>query len=125
MPESPDDSDQQIALVDEALQACPDAFVFTPVHERAVDGDITRIDAASIALVNIINRMHRGNRIAFVGSDDRARAEQVRQVVGKIVCHFDYKQCGQQMRSVLVGVDIKAVDGQAHAFSNGISPVLN
>ena len=74
VPESPDNIDQQIALVDEALQARPDAFVFTPVHERAVDGAIARIDAAGIALVNIINRMHRGNRVAFVGSDDRALA---------------------------------------------------
>jgi ribose transport system substrate-binding protein len=77
VPESPDDIDQQIALVDEALQARPDAFVFTPVHETAVDGAIARIDAAGIALVNIINRMHRGNRIAFVGSDDRALAVAV------------------------------------------------
>jgi ribose transport system substrate-binding protein len=77
VPESPDDIDQQIALVDEALQARPDAFVFTPVHESAVDGAIARIDAAGIALVNIINRMHRGNRIAFVGSDDRALAVAV------------------------------------------------
>ncbi|MGH8639682.1 MAG: sugar ABC transporter substrate-binding protein [Burkholderiales bacterium] len=79
VPESPDDIDQQIALVAQALQARPDAFVFTPVHESAVDGAIGSIDAAGIPLVNFINRMHRGNRIAFVGSDDRALAIAVAQ----------------------------------------------
>ncbi|MPZ45939.1 MAG: substrate-binding domain-containing protein [Betaproteobacteria bacterium] len=79
VPEAPDDIDQQIALVAQALQARPDAFVFTPVHESAVDGAIGSIDAAGIPLVNFINRMHRGNRIAFVGSDDRALAIAVAQ----------------------------------------------
>lgn len=74
VPDTPDDSDEQIALIDQALAARPDAFVFTPVHERAVDAAIARIDAAGIPLVNFINRMQRGNRIAFVGSDDRALA---------------------------------------------------
>src|SRR5690606_5317569 len=58
-------------------QARPDALVFTPVHESAVDTAIARIDAAGVPLVNIINRMRRGNRIAFVGSDDRALAASV------------------------------------------------
>jgi ribose transport system substrate-binding protein len=74
VPETPDDVDEQIALVSQALRAGPDAFVFTPVHESAVDGAIARIDAAGIALVNFINRMRLGKRIAFVGSDDRALA---------------------------------------------------
>jgi ribose transport system substrate-binding protein len=74
VPDTPDDIDQQIALIEQALAARPDAFVFTPVHESAVDSAIARIDAAGIPLVNFINRMHRGNRIAFVGSDDRALA---------------------------------------------------
>jgi ribose transport system substrate-binding protein len=74
VPATPDDVDQQIGLVAQALQARPAAFVFTPVHESAVDGAIAAIDAAGIPLVNFINRMHRGKRIAFVGSDDRALA---------------------------------------------------
>jgi ribose transport system substrate-binding protein len=74
VPQEPDDIGEQIALVSEALAARPDAFVFTPVHESAVDAAIADIDASGIPLVNIINPMQRGNRIAFVGSDDRALA---------------------------------------------------
>ena len=74
VPAAPDDVAQQIALVAEALRSRPDAFVFTPVHESAVDEAIAAIDAAGVPLVNFINRMHRGKRIAFVGSDDRALA---------------------------------------------------
>ena len=62
-------------------------------------------------------------REAIAGSDNRSRAEQVRKVIGKIVCHFGYRQCGQQMRSRLQGVDIEAVDSRGQTFSNGISPV--
>jgi ribose transport system substrate-binding protein len=74
VPQAPDDSGEQIELIAQALAARPDAFVFTPVHESAVDAAIARIDAAGIPLVNVINRMHLGNRVAFVGSDDCALA---------------------------------------------------
>lgn len=77
VPAQPDDVAQQIALIDEALAARPDGFVFVPVHESAIDPAIARIDASGIALANIINRMRRGNRITFVGSDDRALAVAV------------------------------------------------
>jgi ribose transport system substrate-binding protein len=77
VPARPDDVEQQIALIDEALAAHPDGFVFVPVHETAVDGAVARIDAAGIPLANIINRMRCGNRITFVGSDDRALAVAV------------------------------------------------
>jgi hypothetical protein len=61
-------------------------------------------------------------RKAIMGSDERTRAEQVRKVIGKIVCHFDYRQCGQQSRSNLTGVDIAAVDGGNVTFSNAGRP---
>ena len=77
VPARPDDVEQQIALIDQALAARPDGFVFVPVHETAVDAAIARIDASGIPLANIINRMRRGNRITFVGSDDCALAVAV------------------------------------------------
>ena len=70
VPQRPDDVEEQIALVDAALAQTPDAFVFVPVHESAVDGAVARINAAGIALANIINRLGAGERITFVGSDD-------------------------------------------------------
>ena len=72
VPRVPDDVDEQIALIDAALTLHPDGFVFVPVHETAVNDAVRRIDASSIPLANIINRMSAGKRITFVGSDDVA-----------------------------------------------------
>lgn len=77
VPQKPDDIEQQIALIDAALAERPDAFVFVPVHESAVDAAIARINRASIPLCNFINRMRTGSRITFVGSDDTALAISV------------------------------------------------
>jgi ribose transport system substrate-binding protein len=70
VPEQPDDIGQQIALVEQALADRPDAFVFVPVHDTAMDESVRKINAAGVPLVNILNRMARGERVAFVGSDD-------------------------------------------------------
>jgi ribose transport system substrate-binding protein len=70
VPERPDDIEQQIALVDRALDAKPDAFVFVPVHLTALDGAVRKVNAEGIPIVNILNRMPVGQVVAFVGSDD-------------------------------------------------------
>jgi ribose transport system substrate-binding protein len=70
VPEKPDDVAQQLALVDDALAARPDAVVFVPVHLTAVDGAVRKINAAGIPIVNILNRMPVGEVVSFVGSDD-------------------------------------------------------
>lgn len=70
VPQRPDDIEQQIALVDEALAARPDAVVFVPVHLTAVDGAVRKLNAAGIPIVNILNRMPVGEIVTFVGSDD-------------------------------------------------------
>jgi ribose transport system substrate-binding protein len=70
VPERPDDIEEQIALVDRALEAHPDAVVFVPVHLTAVDGAVRKLNAAGIPIVNILNRMPVGDVVSFVGSDD-------------------------------------------------------
>jgi ribose transport system substrate-binding protein len=70
VPERPDDVEQQIALVDRALEARPDAVVFVPVHLTALDGAVRKLNAAGIPIVNILNRMPVGEVVTFVGSDD-------------------------------------------------------
>jgi ribose transport system substrate-binding protein len=64
-------------LVERALAERPDAFVFVPVHETAMDESVARINAAGIPLVNIINRLARGHYVAFVGADDYRLARDV------------------------------------------------
>ena len=70
VPQQPDNVAEQIELVNQALAERPDAFVFVPVHDTAMDESVRKINAAGIPLVNIINRMARGERVSFVGSDD-------------------------------------------------------
>jgi ribose transport system substrate-binding protein len=72
VPDRPDDVDEQIALIDEALEQRPDAFVLVPVHPTAVNGAIRRIVAAGIPLVGYLNRYTEPGPVSFVGSDDYA-----------------------------------------------------
>ena len=74
VPATPDDPVEQSALVDQALAARPDAFVFVPAHPTAVDDVVRRINRATIPIVNLINRLGAGETVSFVGSDDRALA---------------------------------------------------
>lgn len=62
---------------------------------------------------------------ALRGQSHRQRAEQVRRIVGRITCHFDYKQHGQQTRSHLASLDIEAVEGDKRSFTNTSSPAPN
>lgn len=73
VPQRADDIWEQIALIAQALEIRPDAFVLTPVHDSAVDDAIAQVRAAGIPVINIINRLrHREHYVSFVGSDDFA-----------------------------------------------------
>jgi ribose transport system substrate-binding protein len=77
VPERPDDIQQQIALVEQAIAARPDAVVFVPVHDTAMNDSVHKMNAARIPLVNIINRLNAGEQVCFVGSDDCTLARAV------------------------------------------------
>jgi ribose transport system substrate-binding protein len=86
VPERPDDIGQQIALVEQALRSRPDAVVFVPVHDTALNESVRKLNAARIPLANIINRLNAGERVCFVGSDDyrlaRAIADRLFRHIG-------------------------------------------
>jgi ribose transport system substrate-binding protein len=85
VPDKPDSVPEQIALIARAIAARPDAAVFVPVDETAVNDAILGFDAARIPLFNIITRTTAGRRITFVGSDDRALARNIaRYLFGKL-----------------------------------------
>ncbi|MBX9830058.1 MAG: sugar ABC transporter substrate-binding protein [Xanthobacteraceae bacterium] len=85
VPEKPDDIEQQIALIGQAVAAKPDAAVFVPVDVTAVNAAILQFDAAHIPLFNIITRTTAGRRVTFVGSDDRSLAQNIaRYLFGKL-----------------------------------------
>ena len=83
VPRKADDIDEQIGLLDDALAARFDAFVFVPVHASAVDEAIGRVLGAGIPVVNYLNRLATGHFVSFVGADDvqlgRAIAEYLAQ----------------------------------------------
>lgn len=85
VPDTPDSVPEQIALIGQAISERPDAAVFVPVDETAVNDAIRGFDAAGIPLFNIITRTTAGRRITFVGSDDRALARNIgRYLFGKL-----------------------------------------
>lgn len=81
VPEQPDNVAEQISLIESAIADRPDAVVFVPVHETAVNDAILGFDAAGIPLFNFVTRTTAGRRICFVGSDDRALAKNIAQVL--------------------------------------------
>ncbi len=74
VPDRPDDVEEQIALIARAIAERPDAAVLVPVHETAVNDAILGFDHAGIPLFNFVTRTTAGQRVCFVGADDRALA---------------------------------------------------
>lgn len=70
VPEQPDDIQEQIALVERAIDDRPDAALFVPVHATAMNASVRKLNAASIPAVNYLNRLTEGEFVSFVGSDD-------------------------------------------------------
>ena len=77
VPQTPDDPEQQCALIDEALATRPDAFVLSPVHATRVDPAIRRIAAAGIPMVGFINPIGAEASASYVGADDASLACQI------------------------------------------------
>jgi len=72
VPSKPDDIDEQIALIGEALAEKPDGFVVVPVHPSAINAALRRIYASGIPLVGCINRFSEPGPVCYVGCDDYA-----------------------------------------------------
>ncbi len=77
VPQKPDNVEEQAALVEQAIAERPDAAVFVPVHITAMDESVRKLNAARIPTVNILNRLDRGEFVAFVGSDDYRLAREI------------------------------------------------
>jgi len=77
VPDRPDDIEQQIALVAQAIAARPDAAVFAPVHLTALDDAVRSLNDAGIPVVNYLNRMTAGRFTTFIGSDDYRLARDI------------------------------------------------
>jgi len=77
VPDSPDNIEEQIALIDAALVGKPDAVIMVPVHPTAVNDALKKIYAANIPVVAHINRFTQPGCVTFVGSEDYPHAERI------------------------------------------------
>ncbi|MDM7943970.1 MAG: sugar ABC transporter substrate-binding protein [Hydrogenophaga sp.] len=76
VPRTPDDPEQQSALIEEALalRPLPDAFVLSPVHATKVNPAIRRVIEAGIPMIGFVNPIDAAPSVAYVSSDDHALA---------------------------------------------------
>jgi ribose transport system substrate-binding protein len=88
VPRKPDDIAEQIALVERAIAARPDAVVFVPVHLTELDASVRELNAAGIPVVNYLNRLAHGRFVSYVGSDDYRLA---RDIAAYLFRHMDGK----------------------------------
>lgn len=70
VPQKPDDIDQQIELIDQALAERPDAIVLVPVHPTAINAALRKIVSAGVPLIGFLNRFTEKGPVTYVGSDD-------------------------------------------------------
>jgi ribose transport system substrate-binding protein len=75
--------DEQRELVTRAIEARPNAAVFIPVHETAVNDAVLALNAAGIPLFNLIAPTTAGERVTFIGSDDRALAAALSEYLSR------------------------------------------
>jgi ribose transport system substrate-binding protein len=103
VPATPDDPQQQIAMLDEALALRPDAIALSPVHATLIDPAIRRVHAAGIPLFAFVNPVQAVPTVSYVGSDDARLAAEV--------AHYLFASMGGQGRVLIVG-------GHAHAVTS-------
>ena len=74
VPSTADSVAEQNKLVDDAIKDKPDAIVFVPVDFTQAGVAVAKINAATIPLVNVNERLSGGTVAGYVGIDDAALA---------------------------------------------------
>jgi ribose transport system substrate-binding protein len=69
VPKQPDNVDEQIAMVDQALHDKPDAVIFIPVDDVAMVPSVKKLNEAKIPVVLVSNPLP-GDFVTYVGADD-------------------------------------------------------
>jgi ribose transport system substrate-binding protein len=69
VPKTPDNVDEQKAMVEQALKEKPDAVIFIPVDDVAMIPSVRQLNDAKIPVVLVSNPLP-GNFVTYVGADD-------------------------------------------------------
>src|SRR6266852_891774 len=70
VPTRPDSIPDQMSEIEDVITKRPDAVVFVPVDFKAVVPGVQKMNAAGIPVVNVTDRIEKGQIVSFVGSDD-------------------------------------------------------
>ncbi len=70
VPTRPDSIPDQMSQVEDVITKRPDAVVFVPVDFKAMAPGLLKMNAANIPVVNVTDRVEKGQVITFVGLDD-------------------------------------------------------
>ncbi len=77
VPETPDDVDEQIALLREAVAARPAAILLAPAHPTKMADALSEAGAAGIPLFFFVSETVPSPAVTFVGSDDERLGELI------------------------------------------------
>ena len=70
VPTRPDSIPDQMSQIEDAIAKRPDAVLFAPVDFKAMGPGVLKLNAAKIPVVNITDRVEKGQIVTFVGVDD-------------------------------------------------------
>jgi len=70
VPTRPDSIPDQMSQIEDAVTRRPDAVLFAPVDFKAMSPGVAKMNAAKIPVVNITDRVEKGEFVSFVGVDD-------------------------------------------------------
>jgi len=72
VPTRPDSIPDQMSQIEDVITKRPDAVLFAPVDFKAMGPGVLKLNAAKIPVVNITDRVEKGQIVSFVGVDDYA-----------------------------------------------------
>jgi len=70
VPTRPDSIPDQMSQIEDAITKRPDAVLFAPVDFKAMGPGVAKLNAANIPVVNITDKVEKGQIVTFVGVDD-------------------------------------------------------
>ena len=75
-PATPDDPAEQVALLAAVVAERPDAIIFAPADDAALEAPVAAAIARGIPFIGFVNRMA-GDFVSFVGADDEAMGRTI------------------------------------------------
>lgn len=77
VPETPDSTVEQRALIEQAMAKRPDALILAPAHATALNRTLRAVEVAGIPLFCFVSKPENITPITYVGSDDFELAAEI------------------------------------------------